>query len=84
MHSDLRCVRTRVWFFVSQHAIPPPTGYGDDEDSLGSFYRLNPKAPKKDFNRLMERDGEVRCRWRACGCVVGGGWWRSWGGRLEI
>ncbi len=42
-----------------QHAIPPPTGYGDDADSLGSFYRLNPKAPKKDFNRLMERDGEV-------------------------
>ncbi len=44
---------------VVEHAIPPPTGYGDDEDSLGSFYRLNPKAPKKDFNKLMDRDGEV-------------------------
>jgi len=42
-----------------EHAIPPPTGYGDDADSLGSFYRLNPKAPKKDFNKIMERDGEV-------------------------
>ena len=48
-----------------QHAIPQPTGYGDDADSLGSFYRLQPKAPKKNFNKLMERDGEVSPWWCA-------------------
>jgi len=40
-------------------AIPPPTGYGDHEDSLGSVYALVPKPPKRDYNKLMEFDGEV-------------------------
>ena len=39
--------------------VPPPTGYGDDEDSLASFYHLRPKVPKKDFNRYMEFDGVI-------------------------
>lgn len=40
-------------------AIPPPTGYGDEEDSLASFYSLVPKVPKKDFNMYMEKDGVI-------------------------
>lgn len=39
--------------------IPPPTGFGDDEDSLASFHSLVPKVPKKDFNKYMEYDREV-------------------------
>jgi len=39
--------------------VPPPTGYGEPEDSLGSVYALVPKPPKTDYNKLMEFDGEV-------------------------
>lgn len=52
-----------------QAVIPPPTGYGDHEDSLGSVYKLVPKPPKRDYNKLMEFDGEVcvclSCRFAA-------------------
>lgn len=41
------------------HAIPPPTGYGEDADSLGSFYKLVPQPPKKDYNKLVELDGQM-------------------------
>ena len=33
------------------HKDPPPTGYGGDEDSLGSLRNLIPKAPKTDFEK---------------------------------
>lgn len=41
--------------------IPPPvsTGYGIEEDSLGSFVYLNPKIPKEDYRKLLENDGIV-------------------------
>eukprot|EP00916_Digyalum_oweni_P023680 GHVL01039287.1.p1 GENE.GHVL01039287.1~~GHVL01039287.1.p1 ORF type:complete len:526 (+),score=99.67 GHVL01039287.1:162-1739(+) len=38
---------------------PPPTGYGNEEDSMGSVKSLNPKAPKKDFQKFMENDKRV-------------------------
>mmetsp|Transcript_22425 Transcript_22425/g.78593 ORF Transcript_22425/g.78593 Transcript_22425/m.78593 type:complete len:763 (-) Transcript_22425:246-2534(-) len=38
---------------------PPPTGFGSEEDSLGSFKYLVPKPPKKDWVKLMENEGKV-------------------------
>lgn len=49
---------------VPQLAPPPYTGYGTEEDSLGSFLFLTPKIPKKDFKKLMENDG-IKIRWVA-------------------
>ena len=34
--------------------IPPPTGYGTEEDSLQSFYRLVPKPIHKDMRKYMD------------------------------
>jgi len=36
--------------------IPPYNGYGDEIDSLGSFYSLVPKQPRKDLAKLMKYD----------------------------
>jgi len=36
--------------------IPPPTGFGNEEDSLGSFHSLVPKPPKKDYAKLVKYD----------------------------
>ena len=38
---------------------PPHTGYGTEEDSLGSFLYLMPKVPKRDLKKLMENDGII-------------------------
>ncbi len=37
--------------------VPPPTGFGSDEDSLGSFLFLVPKQPKTDQKKLLACDG---------------------------
>lgn len=37
--------------------VPPHTGFGTEEDSLGSFLFLIPKAPKTDQKKLHELDG---------------------------
>jgi hypothetical protein len=37
--------------------VPPPTGFGTDEDSLGSFLGLVPKVPKRDARTLHVYDG---------------------------
>jgi len=39
--------------------IPPHTGFGTDEDSLGSFYSLVPKAARKDIHKFMMNDGKI-------------------------
>lgn len=39
--------------------VPPYTGFGDEEDSLASYYSLVPKVPKKDFNKFMKNDRKV-------------------------
>ncbi|KRX10772.1 hypothetical protein PPERSA_00942 [Pseudocohnilembus persalinus] len=36
--------------------LPPYNGYGSHEDSLGSVYALQPKAPKKDINKMYTQD----------------------------
>ncbi|EGR32401.1 flagellar microtugule protofilament ribbon protein, putative [Ichthyophthirius multifiliis] len=36
--------------------VPPYTGYGTEEDSLGSVYSLQPKAPRKDINKIYTQD----------------------------
>ena len=34
--------------------VPAATGYGTEEDSLGSVYHLVPKVPKKDVSKLTK------------------------------
>ena len=36
--------------------VPPYNGYGTPEDSLGSVFALQPKAPKKDLNKMYTQD----------------------------
>ncbi|KAF0686899.1 Aste57867_21331 [Aphanomyces stellatus] len=40
-------------------APPPYTGYGTEEDSLGSVTHLVPKVPKKDFIKMAMNDRRV-------------------------
>lgn len=49
-------------------APPPHSGFGTEEDSLGSFLYLTPKLPKRDFKKLMQNDG---CVMRFLGEFVG-------------
>jgi len=44
---------------VARPATPPYTGYGSVEDSLGSVYSLNPKPPRRDFEKLYYNDGKI-------------------------
>merc|ERR1712159_888734 len=39
--------------------IPPYTGFGSEEDSLGSFYSLAPKAPKANWAKYFENDKKI-------------------------
>ena len=34
--------------------IPPYNGFGSEEDSLGSVYSLQPKAPRKDVKKMFK------------------------------
>ncbi|XP_030643060.1 EF-hand domain-containing family member C2-like [Chanos chanos] len=36
--------------------VPPYTGFGSEEDSLGSCLGLMPKRPQKDFRKVLEKD----------------------------
>jgi hypothetical protein len=38
---------------------PPHTGFGTDEDSMGSCLHLTPRAPRRDINKLMGDQGKV-------------------------
>lgn len=44
--------------------IPPPTGFGSEEDSLSSVYHLHPTAPKKNF-KWAQRNSRKVLRFRA-------------------
>jgi len=35
---------------------PASTGFGSEEDSMGSFLFLNPKKPKKNYRKMREND----------------------------
>lgn len=39
--------------------IPPYNGFGDEEDSLGYVYKLEPKKPKRDFFKYVDNDGKI-------------------------
>ena len=39
--------------------IPPPTGYGNDEDSMGSVRKLRPTQPKRDLAKLNKMAGKT-------------------------
>jgi len=39
--------------------IPPYTGFGSEEDSLGSFYSLVPKAPRQNWAHYFENDKKI-------------------------
>jgi len=39
--------------------IPPYTGFGSEEDSLGSFYSLVPKPPKQNWAHYFENDKKI-------------------------
>lgn len=38
--------------------IPPYNGFGSEEDSLGSVYSLQPKAPRKDVKKMFKVSGK--------------------------
>ncbi|CAD8213025.1 unnamed protein product [Paramecium octaurelia] len=40
--------------------IPPHNGIGDEQDSLGYIYRLQPKPPKKDFFKWVDNQVNLR------------------------
>lgn len=44
--------------------IPPHNGFGDEQDSLGYVYKLNPVKPKKNFFKYVDNDGKI-LRWTA-------------------
>lgn len=39
--------------------IPPYNGFGDEVDSLGYVYKLEPKKPKRDFFKYVDNDGKI-------------------------
>lgn len=39
--------------------IPPYNGFGDEIDSLGYVYKLEPKKPKRDFFKYVDNDGKT-------------------------
>jgi len=43
-------------YTVPECPPPPHNGYGSEQDSLGSFYSLVPKPPRKDFAKLLKYD----------------------------
>merc|ERR1719261_290937 len=43
----------------TQLSYPAPTGYGSEEDSLGSVLNIVPKPPKQDLVKLMTFSGEL-------------------------
>jgi len=43
--------------YVPPKVDPPPyNGYGEEEDSLGSFYSLVPKPPRRNYTKLLKYD----------------------------
>jgi len=39
--------------------VPPHNGFGDEEDSLGYVYKLQPDKPKKDFFKYVDNDKKI-------------------------
>jgi len=47
-------------FEKTEMVIPPYNGFGDEEDSLGYVYRLEPIPPKKDYFKWMDNQQYLR------------------------
>lgn len=39
--------------------MPPHNGFGDEEDSLGYVYKLQPDKPKRDFFKYVDNDKKI-------------------------
>jgi len=39
--------------------VPPHNGFGDEEDSLGYVYKLQPDKPKRDFFKYVDNDKKI-------------------------
>ena len=49
----------KVWSLLTLYpglVIPAYNGFGDETDSLGYVYRLDPKPPKKNFFKYVDND----------------------------
>ena len=44
---------------VIKREIPPPTGFGSEEDSLACMHSLIPRAPKRDLAKMRENEGKA-------------------------
>ena len=44
---------------VRDAPIPPPNGFGSDEDSLGSVKHMVPQPPKKDYAKYIKHANDV-------------------------
>jgi len=52
-------VDTKYYQKSSEQAFPPYNGWGDEEDSLGYCISLHPKPPRKNTQKLIEKDGQL-------------------------
>jgi len=59
-----QCVPAEELIEYPVQTEPPYTGYGTEEDSIASFYRLVPKAPSFDALKQEELD-RIIFRWKA-------------------
>jgi len=54
---DFTPIEQKEEVYVVPECPPPPhNGYGSEQDSLGSFYSLVPKPPRKDYAKLLKYD----------------------------
>lgn len=59
-HEQIPLQRKRDERNYIHHKIPPHTsGIGSEEDTLENVKALNPKPPKKDFNKIFKNDMHV-------------------------
>jgi len=54
---DFEPIEQKEEVYVPPQRTPPPhNGYGEEEDSLGSFYSLIPKPPRRNYAKLLKYD----------------------------
>jgi len=57
---DFVPVEQKEEVYVPPKRSPPPhNGYGGEEDSLGSFYSLVPKPPRRNYAKLLKFDKDA-------------------------
>jgi EF-hand domain-containing protein 1 len=58
-HENILSLTTEPEIVYPTREIPPPTGYGNDEDSMGSVRKLRPTQPKRDLAKLNKMAGKT-------------------------